>query len=55
MRKKKPYVKPKITLFDLNIEPLNAQCCTTQEAYALILYSLPFCSEACCQEIIASG
>ena len=54
MRKKKPYVKPEIILFDLNIEPLNAECCGTENIYAFVEASHPFCSDACCAEIVAS-
>lgn len=55
MDEKEPYIKPEIILFDLNVEPLNAECCTTQYVYSHISIPHPACSEACCTTIESSA
>jgi hypothetical protein len=55
MQPRKPYTKPEITLFDLNVEPLDAACCETENNFALTKAGRPFCNPLCCEIIEASG
>ena len=36
MRQRKTYIKPEIIVFDLNVEPLDATCCTTSNRPSLV-------------------